>query len=185
MTYLQTLYSDIFKAAGICLVLATMSSSAVAAPQESTAEPPRGPKWDMIRFEVKSWGKQVYSWQFGPRYGGVHIENVTTEDVQPRELMIAYRTLEADPTGYRQLERILDGLPIPAPDSAECENFIPDLVYGTIRLTRGATTTEISWNSGCQDRGYLPFLGVLRDADTLVSGWAKDVPIRRTEKRGR
>ena len=50
-----------------------------------------------------------------------------------------------------------------------------------IRLTRGATTTEIAWNSGCQDRTYAPFLKVLRDADTLVSGWAKDVPISRTE----
>lgn len=158
-----------------------MSSTALAAAQEPAAKQPPVPKWDMIRFEVKSWGSNVYSWQFTPSYGGVHMENVTPEDVQSKEQTIAYRTLETDVGRYHQLEKTLDGLPVPAPDSAECENFIPDLAYGTIRLTSGATTTEISWNSGCQDRGYAPFLMVLREADTLVSGWAKAEPVTRTE----
>ena len=113
------------------------------------------------------------------------MENVEPEDPQSQVQTIAYRTLEADPKRYQELEEILVGLPDPAPDSSECENFIPDLAYGTIRLTRAATTIEISWNSGCQDGAYAPFLKVLRDADTLVSGWAKDIPITRTETQRR
>ena len=113
------------------------------------------------------------------------MENVEPEDPQSQVQTIAYRTLEADPKRYQELEEILVGLPDPAPDSSECENFIPDLAYGTIRLTRAATTIEISWNSGCQDAAYAPFLKVLRDADTLVSGWAKDIPITRTETQRR
>ena len=109
------------------------------------------------------------------------MENVEPEDPQSQEHTIAYRTLDTDPKRYQQLEQILNSLPDPAPNSSECENFVPDLAYGIIRLTRGATTTEIAWNSGCQDRTFAPFLKVLRDADTLVSGWAKDVPISRTE----
>ena len=113
------------------------------------------------------------------------METVEPADPQTQNHTIAYRTLETDPKRYQQLEQILDGLPDPAPDSSECENFIPDLAYGTVRLTRGATTIEISWNSGCQDGAYAPFLKVLRDADTLVSGWAKDIPVTRTETQRR
>lgn len=162
-----------------------MSTFALANPQEPPPEPPPAPKWDMVRFEVKSWGSNVYSWQFTPNYGGVHMEAVKSEDLQSPVQTIAYRTLDSDPKRYLQLEEILGGLPDPAPDSAECENFMPDLAYGTVRLTRGATTLEISWNSGCQDDAYAPFLEVLRNADTLESGWAKDVPVTRTETQPR
>ena len=56
-----------------------------------------------------------------------------------------------------------------------------DAPYGTIRMTKGATTTEIRWNSGCMDQDYASFMGVLREADTLVSGWGKANPADRTE----
>ena len=113
------------------------------------------------------------------------METVEPADPQTQNHTIAYRTLDANSERYRQLEMILDGLPNPAPDSAKCDNFMPDLPYGILRLTRNATTTEISWNSGCQDGAYAPFLKILRDADTLVSGWAKDIPITRTETQRR
>lgn len=136
----------------------------------------------MVFFEVKSWGGQVYSWQFTPLYGGVHMETLQREEGQPELRTVGYRTLEPAPERYAQLERILDRLPDPAPDSNACENFVPDLSYGIIRLTRGATTMEIAWNSGCMDREYANFLAPLREADSLVSSWARDLPISRTEK---
>lgn len=113
------------------------------------------------------------------------MEYVEPENPQTRGQTIAYRALDADSERYQQLEMILDELPDTAPDSAKCDNFMPDLAYGILRLTRNATTAEISWNSGCQDRIYAPFLKVLRDADTLVSGWAKDIPVTRTESQRR
>lgn len=47
----------------------------------------------------------------------------------------AIRTLDTDLKRYQQLEQILNGLPDPVPNSSECENFIPDMANGTIRLT--------------------------------------------------
>ncbi len=169
----------------ICFSLAAMSSSTFVASQEPTSGQTQVPKWDMVRFETKSWGSDVYSWQFTPKYGGVHAENVEPDDPHAKERLIEYRALEPNPERFQELQAILSELPDPAPDSAQCQKFIPDLAYGTIRLTRGATTTEITWNSGCEDSDYTPFLKVLRDADTLVRHWVKDVPITRTETQRR
>jgi hypothetical protein len=60
---------------------------------------------------------------------------------------------------------------------------MPDLPYGTIRLTRGATTLEISWNSGCMDDGYRAFIDLLKAADSLVAGWGRAGNILRTESK--
>lgn len=178
----QSLYGF---ATRLCLALAALSSSALATSQEPAPRPTQVPKWDMVRFELKSWGSNLYSWQFTPKYGGVHTENVEPDDPQTQEHLIEYRSLEANLGRFQKLQAILSELPDPAPDSAQCQKFMPDLAYGTIRLTRGATTTEITWNSGCEDSDYAPFLRVLRDADALVRHWVKDVPITRTETQRR
>jgi hypothetical protein len=57
-----------------------------------------------------------------------------------------------------------------------------DAPYGTIRLTRGATTTEIAWNSGCMDSQYLRFLSILQSADQKVAAWGKAAPVVQTER---
>ena len=56
-----------------------------------------------------------------------------------------------------------------------------DAAYGTLRMTAGATTTEIEWNSGCLDDDYKTFLSVLREANELVSGWGSAKPADRSE----
>jgi len=53
--------------------------------------------------------------------------------------------------------------------------------YGTIRLTRGSTTKEISWNAGCMDKDYVAFLDTLKAANELVGKWGKVGKIIRTE----
>lgn len=182
MNKLPRTRSKLPAAIGLWLGIFALSSTARASEQPAAQAPPPTPKWDMVFFEVKNWGEQVYSWQFTPLYGGVHMETLQPEQGQPEVRTVGYRTLETDAERYAQLERILDRLPDPAPDSNACENFVPDFAYGIIRLSRSATTTEISWNSGCMDRDYAGFLSTLREADSLVSGWARDLPISRTEK---
>lgn len=166
---------------GLWLMIAALPGALTAKDQEHSSEPPPAPSWDMIRFEVKSWGRDVYSWQFTPRYGGVHMEFAMPNKGQSQERTIAYRPLPEDESRYGDLEAIIAKLPLPAPDTTGCKDLLPDLVYGTIRLTRGATTKEISWNSSCQDKDYAMFLAVLREADTLVRVWMKDIPVARTE----
>lgn len=135
----------------------------------------------MIAFEVKSWGAPVHQWQFSPAYGGVWIEVERKPDTEPTVWTKSYHTLEPDGARYAALEAIVRRLPSPAPDSADCANMMPDMPYGTIRLTRGATTTEIAWQSGCLDEEYASFIGILREADRVVTQWGKAVPVARTE----
>ena len=149
---------------------------------DDTAEPPATEtQWDMIHFEVKSWGGRVYAWQFTPQYGGVHMKNVQPDPSNPNQRATAYKTLDQNMQRYGALEAIIARLPTPAPDSSICEDFMSDDAYGTLRLTRGATTTEIAWNAGCKDEAYATFMTFLREADDLVGSWVKDVPVSRTE----
>ena len=156
-----------------------VSSSIARADHESKAPPP--PRWDMIAFEVKSWGQTITRWQFTPQYGGVWVEVSPKADAERPTETHAFHTLTEDPARFVELADILAKLPRVAPDSDACENMMTDAPYGTIRMSKGATTTEIRWNSGCMDENYATFMGVLREADTLVSGWGKAKPADRTE----
>ncbi len=57
-----------------------------------------------------------------------------------------------------------------------------DMAYGTLRLTRGAITVEIAWNSGCLDDGYRAFIETLKTADDGVAAWGRAGRILRTEE---
>ncbi len=165
----------------LCGAAVLALSAPVAAAHE--AEEMRPPVWDMIAFEVKSWGNTVHRWQFTPEYGGVWIENVAADGMPTGPASYAFHPLDADGARYAMLEAIALKLPDPAPESDRCENFVTDMPYGTIRLTRGATTTEIAWNAGCMDEDYAAFSALLRQADELVSGWGKAAPVGRTDTR--
>ena len=156
-----------------------VSSSIARAEDESKAPPP--PSWDMLAFEVKRWRKIQTRWQFTPQYGGVWVEVSPKADAEAPTETHAFHTLAQDPARFLKLADIVAKLPPVAPDSEACANMMNDAPYGTIRMTKGATTTEIRWNSGCMDQDYASFMGVLREADTLVSGWGKANPADRTE----
>lgn len=163
----------------VCTLLALFASVTVQAQEATVPEP--DPEWDMIRLEVKSWGAPVREWQFGKEYGGYWGENVSQGGAYAPTYTLAYHTLEQDTARYQALADIVSRLPEPAPNSEGCENFMTDQAYGVIRLTLGATTTEIAWNSGCQDEDYAVFMALLREADELVSGWGRAEPVNRTE----
>lgn len=147
----------------------------------SAHEAPPDPEWDMIAFQTKSWGRPVTQWQFTPEYGGYWGENVTEGGSFNSAYTLAFHTLEADASRYQALENIVRRLPSVIPDAEDCTNMMTDQPYGTIRMTRGATTTEIAWNSGCLDEEYVAFVALLREANDMVSGWGRAEPVNRTE----
>ena len=160
-------------------VLAILGAGTLAA--EDTAPP--GPDWDFVAFEVKSWGSQVSSWRMTPDGGGSWTQAVREEGApfnQPAPL--AWHSFEAEAANYTALEAILRRLPQVAPDFEECENRMSDAAYGTLRLTRGATTTEIAWNDGCFDEDYRAFIAVLKEADEHVAAIGKAAPVSRVEQ---
>lgn len=144
-----------------------LSGSAFADETQALKAPP-GPNWDLIAFETKSWGAPLSSWRVGKEGSGSWVEAVQ-EGNDPRQTILVNHEIDGDVGNYIALERIFSGLPVPAPDPDDCNNFMPDMPYGTIRLTRGATTTEIAWNAGCMDPDYLKFLDLLKQADSFVS----------------
>ena len=152
---------------------------------EDTATPsdtPPSPQWDFVEFEVNSWGMPITSWRILPNGGGSWTEAVRDENAPPFSApSLAWHEIEPDTDNYIALEKILTALPEPAPDPDECENFMTDMPYGKLRLTRGATTTEIAWNSGCLDDGYVAFMGILQAADTPMQTLGKAAPVTRTE----
>lgn len=165
----------------IMLMALSLSSPSVAVARSEGEQPPPEPDWDLIAFEVKSWGAPIHQWQFSPLYGGVWIGVERKDDPSRIVWTKSFHTLDADGARYAELEALVRKLPRPAPDAADCSNMMTDMPYGTIRLTRGATTTEIAWQSGCLDDGYAGFIATLREADSLVTEWGKAVPVSRTE----
>lgn len=143
--------------------------------------PPPGPEWETIAFEAKSWGAPIARWEFSANSGGVWIAIKDIEGKPVGNFTRSYHLLGKDQQRYRDLEALIRQLPFPAPDPGLCRNKMNDMAYGTLRLTKGAMTTEIAWNSGCQDEGYRRFMTTLREADELVASWGKGVPASRTE----
>ena len=165
---------------GAVRVIAGIALLGSALPLAAENKPPE--PWDFVQFEVKSWGAPISSWRILPDGGGSWTEAVP-EDGQPPTVPAAqaWHEIEPDPANYAALEAILARLPDPAPDSGDCTNFMTDAPYGTLRLTRGATTTEIAWNSGCMDEDYLVFMGVLKEADPHMQAIGKAAPVSRVE----
>lgn len=141
---------------------------------------PSQPEWDMIAFEASSWGEPVSAWRIG-KTGGSWTETVRKDGARIGDYTLAIHEIEGGGKNTREIARILKDIPIPAPDSGDCENFMTDMVYGTVRLTKGATTTEIAWNSGCMDENYRPLLDALKAADARMREWGKAGKVIRTE----
>lgn len=143
---------------------------------------PAGAQWTSIAFEANSWGTPLGSWMvFAPGAAGSWREVAREDGAAPADYTIAWHDLPEDAAHWRALAATLAELPLPAPDYDDCEQQITDQPYGTIRLSRGSTTTEIAWNAGCLDDGYQAFMTVLRRADDLVAGWGKSAPVLRIE----
>ena len=155
-------------------LLMPLASSA----QENTDDAP----WDFIEFEVKSWGSPLSSWRIIPDGGGSWAEAVRPDGTAPNEpASTAWHEIAPDEANYAKLVAILDDLPAPAPNSEYCTNFMSDAPYGTLRLTKGATTTEIAWNSGCMDDNYIAFVEILKAADQHMQSLGKAAPVSRID----
>ncbi|MCB2048595.1 MAG: hypothetical protein KDE32_10250 [Novosphingobium sp.] len=165
-------------------LLLAMSVGAAASP--ALAHPARQSTesdWDMMAFEMKSWGEPVTSWRIMADGQGSWTETVReTPDAPMGEYSLAWHEVTAGKGGFARLSAILSGLPDPAPAYRGCKSAITDQPYGTLRLTRGATTTEISYNAGCLDDDYVAFLDVLKAANLQVEEWGKAGKVLRTEK---
>jgi len=161
-----------------CLVLCGCGTQGLAQP----ASPPPPPQsWSFIAFETKSWGEPLSSWRLLRNGGGSWTETIKAKGQRLGEYSIAWHEIEPNEQNYTAVERVLRRLPHPAPDFSECRNLVTDMPYGTIRLTSGATTIEISWNSGCMDESYRPFIDTLKEADAMVREWGKAGKVLRTE----
>lgn len=137
--------------------------------------------WDLIAFEVKSWGRSLNTWRIGPGGAGSWTETVETPGATAMPVKTVYHLIEAGDAGFDRISAIVARLPDPPPDADKCTHFMPDAAYGTIRLTKGSTTTEIAWNSGCLDEDYLPFVATLKEADQQMREWGKAGKVLRTE----
>lgn len=168
-----------FALAAAAVLSVVPASSALA--KTTSAKGAGNPNWDIVAFEVKSWGQARSSWTIGRDGTGNWAEPVGTPSETGAPTHTAYHLIEAGSSGFARIAAILSNLPDPAPDSRDCEQFMPDMAYGTVRLTKGATTTEIAWNAGCMDERYRSFMATLQQADELMREWGKAGKIVRRE----
>ncbi|MFZ9395267.1 MAG: hypothetical protein ACO25F_04290 [Erythrobacter sp.] len=170
-------------ALGIASLL--IGASGLIAPVAVSAEGSSGEAlaadWDMVAFDVKSWGAPITSWRILSNGGGSWTETVREKGTAFADYKLAWHEIDPTAANYTVLESILRQLPQPAPDAQACENFMTDAPYGTIRLTKGATTIEIAWNDGCLDDSYQAFMAVLRQADQHIQSIGKVAPVARIE----
>lgn len=139
-------------------------------------------RWDIVTFEMNSWGKPVGSWMVTADGSGSWTESQQGASFNDYTLIVHEMT--ADKAHYDALAAILKRLPIPAPVIEGCKTFMTDAPYGRIRIARGATTIELYYNAGCNDPPYAAYLDVLKAADSLVAEWGKTGRVLRTESHG-
>lgn len=162
------------------LFLAVAGAGTAARAAGAAGLPMDGP-WDMIAFEIKSWGRPVTSWRLLHNGSGSWTETVEQHGDRAPRYRAVWHEVEAGEAGFARVAAALSGLSIPAPDPGRCAAYVTDLPYGTIRLTRGATTVELKWNSGCMDADYKAFIRILKAADSIVAGWGREGRVLRTE----
>jgi hypothetical protein len=163
------------------LVVLTGLSAAIWTTSVAADKPQPLADWSMVAFETRYWGNVQTSWTILPDGSGNWTTMVKSKDGDASEKLREWHEFKLSDATQAELAKTLRALPIPAPDSAGCDNFMTDMAYGIIRLTKGATTTEITWNAGCMDASYLAFLDQLKAADTLVANVGKKAPVQRTE----
>lgn len=166
---------------GMTMFSALIWPAAIASAQDASPTDKPAAEWDMVVFEMNSWGSPLSSWRILADGSGSWTETIREEGNSFGPYKLAWHEIESDIERSGELAQLLAALPEPAPDYEDCESRITDQPYGTIRLTRGSTTTEISWNAGCLDEDYAAFLDTLRTANELVEGWGHAAPITRTE----
>jgi hypothetical protein len=164
-----------FVAVSLAVALGCAASSAQA------SEPPAAQEWNMVAFDMKSWGRPINSWIILGSGSGSWTEVIAEPGAPPASYTLAVHEVEVGDQGYGDLAAILRRLPSPAPDYEDCESRMTDMPYGTLRLTRGSTTVEIAWNAGCMDQEYSAFLDTLKAANELVGKWGKAGQVIRTE----
>jgi len=143
-----------------------------------------GNDWDMVAFDMKYWGRPRWSWNVSASGKGSWMEAVSENGALFGKYVLTVHEVDAGEEGWRRLRAILERLPPRAPDYDKCRQRITDQPYGTLRLTRGSTTTEISWNAGCMDSDYKAFLDRLKQADTLVGEWGRSGRILQSTSAG-
>lgn len=166
--------------AGVVLALLIVASVGPARGAEAGGLPMAGP-WDMIAFEVKSWGRALSSWRLLRSGAGSWTETVEERGERSTRYSAVWHEVDAGEPGFARVVAELARLTLPAPDPALCSQRMTDLPYGVLRLTRGATTLEIAWNSGCMDANYRAFVAILKAADSIVAAWGRAGAVLRTE----
>ena len=162
-------------------VLAGLMSGGCATLDRPEANSALQTRWDMVSFEMKSWGEPLSSWRLMNDGGGSWTEAIRLEESGPGRYELVHHEIPADLKNFAAVERILQTLPSPAPTASNCKKYFPDLPYGTLRLEIGATAVEIAWNSSCQDEAYQPLIDALREINDLVSEWGRNGAILRSE----
>lgn len=156
--------------------LAALASACLAPGAGHARNGDETPRWDAVAFEMRSWGAVTTEWSVHADGMGFWTGTATDAPVVGARVTRKH-DLAVKSGDYAELLGILAALPDPAPDAAACREFVADMPYGIIRLTRGATTTEIAWNAGCQDKDYAALLGVLRAADAHMAATGRNSPV--------
>lgn len=162
------------------LVSWAMIASVASAASAQAPQPPPPPRWDLVVFETKSWDKLLSSWSLDSKGSGSWVNQVSYPHTGKDRKV--WHEIGPDVQTYIFIEQQLAGLPQPAPNYRECANFLPDMPYGTLRLSNGATTTEIAWNSGCRDDSYARFLEILRTVDQFMKAKGLAAHVSREEQ---
>lgn len=161
-----------------------MMSMAACANQQSQLRPVAVPiaNNDVIRFELKSWGRTTEAWSIAPTGVGTYGERTPKEGGPSAPYQFEWRDFDQGPEAYRAISRAIGSMPDPIPSHFDCENRMNDAPLAILRETRGAETREIEVYQGCYDRAYLAF-GEDFDAITAkVRLWGLAQPIDRVDK---
>lgn len=131
--------------------------------------------YDIVAFELKSWGVPIDSWSVSADGTGEWVETLRTEGQGFRDYHLARHPLHLTPAQVAQVVRAAAAVPPPF-DERSCKESVTDMPYGTLRLTRGGRTEELRFSNNCRDPGNLALIQRLQALDTLVSAWGKAAP---------
>ena len=137
--------------------------------------------WDAISFETRSWGNPAGAWRLAPDGSGSWTDTERPDGAALGDYRLAWHEIAADPATHAAVRSMIEALPYPPPTSEGCAKVITDQPYGTLRLQKGASALELTYNFGCLDEAYAEYVSGLRRANDLVEGLGRASPVTRRE----
>lgn len=138
------------------------------------------PDFDVIAFEVSSWGRPLQSWRIA---GGGDVEFRKAETLSHfQHFRVDTQRLTLGPEDVARIASLLAVARHHGATEIACTERVTDQPYGRITWQAAGTTHHLPFDTGCINASARAPLEAIRTADALVADRAANTPVVASEE---